>query len=229
MFQGIFFYFASGKALFPGQQIINCIIDPVKMSFGIRALLRITFSTFLKTDLLFRCQNNTFESQSLLPQQRKSVLCHCTGDGLGCQIEQLVSHVLPHRLYRWKYSGYGLAHSGRCFQEQFSLMINGLIHITDQFLLSVPVIEGELHSGNGLLSKLSPLPGIIRPFAVITDQLLKPCLQLRKFIIFIKITDIFRLYITISQPYTDIRQRLLQTVHIGIALCLGNVQRQRCL
>ena len=103
-------------------------------------------------------------------------------------------------------------------------MINGLVHITDQFLLSVPIIKGELQSGNGLLSKLSPLPGIIRPFAVITDQLLKPCLQLREFIIFIKITDIFRLYITISQPYTDIRQFPLQTVHIGIALCLRNVQ-----
>ena len=71
MFQGILFYFASGKTLFPGQQIIDGIIDPVKMSFGIRALLRITFGTFLKTNLLFRCQNNTFESQSLLPQQRK--------------------------------------------------------------------------------------------------------------------------------------------------------------
>ena len=224
MFQGILFYFASGKALFPGQQIIDGIIDPVKMSFGIRALLRITFGTFLKTDLLFRCQNNTFESQSLLPQQRKSVLRHRTGDGLGCQIEQLVSHVLPHRLHRRKYGGYGLAHSGRRFQEQFSLMINGLVHITDQFLLSVPIIKGELQSGNGLLSKLSPLPGIIRPFTVITNQLLKPCLQLREFIIFIKITDIFRLYITISQTYTDIRQLLLQTVHIGIALCLRNVQ-----
>ena len=224
MFQGILFYFASGKTLFPGQQIIDGIIDPVKMSFGIWALLRITFSTFLKTDLLFRCQNNTFESQSLLPQQRKGVLRHRTGDGLRRQIEQLVSHALPHCLYRRKYGGYGLAYSGRRFQEQLSLMINGLVHITDQFLLSVPIIKGELQSGNGLLSKLSPLPGIIRPFTVITDQLLKPCLQLREFIIFIKITDIFRLYITISQTYTDIRQLLLQTVHIGIALCLRNVQ-----
>ena len=117
IFQGIFFYFASGKALFPGQQIINCIIDPVKMSFGIRALLRITFGTFLKTDLLFRCQNNTFESQSLLPQQRKSVLRHRPGDGLGGEIEQLVSHILSHGLYRGKDRGYGLTDSRRSFNK----------------------------------------------------------------------------------------------------------------
>ena len=103
-------------------------------------------------------------------------------------------------------------------------MVDGLIYITDQFFLSIPVVKRKLQFGNGLLSKFPPLPGIIRPFTVITNQLLKPCLQLRKFIILIKIADIFCLYITISQPYADIRQFLLQTIHIGIAFCLGNVQ-----
>ena len=52
MFQGILFYFASGKALFVGQKIIDSLIDTVKMPLCIRALLRIALRMTLKTDLL---------------------------------------------------------------------------------------------------------------------------------------------------------------------------------
>ena len=100
-----------------GQQIIDGIIDPVKMSLGIGALLRITFGMFLKTDLLLRCQNNTFESQSLLPQQRKGILRHCPGDSLRRKVEQLVPHIFPHGFYRGKDGGDGLAYSRGSFNE----------------------------------------------------------------------------------------------------------------
>mgnify|MGYP006892294546 FL=1 len=76
-------------------------------------------------------------------------------------------------------------------------MINGLVHIADQLFLSIPIVEGKLQLSNGLLPQFSPLPGIVRPFAVITDQLLEPGFQSDEFIIFIKIADIFRLYIAI--------------------------------
>ena len=51
-----------------GQQIIDGIIDPVKMSLGIGALFRITFGMLLKTDFLLRGQDNALESQSLFPK-----------------------------------------------------------------------------------------------------------------------------------------------------------------
>ena len=49
IFQGIFFYFASCKALFVGQKIIDSLIDTVKMPLCIRALLRIALRMTLKT------------------------------------------------------------------------------------------------------------------------------------------------------------------------------------
>ena len=102
-------------------------------------------------------------------------------------------------------------------------MINGLVHIADQLFLSIPIVEGKLQLSNGLLPQFSPLPGIVRPFAVITDQLLEPGFQSDELIIFIKIADIFRLYIAIGQPHPDIGQLLLQAVHIGVAFRLGNM------
>ena len=117
IFQGIFFYFASCKALFVGQKIIDSLIDTVKMPLCIRALLRIALRMTLKTDLLLGRQDNALKAQSLLPEQRKGVLRHRPGDGLGGEIEQLVSHILSHGLYRGKDRGYGLTDSRRSFNK----------------------------------------------------------------------------------------------------------------
>ena len=117
IFQGIFFYFASCKALFLGQKIIDSLIDTVKLPLCIRALLRIALRMTLKTDLLLGCQDNALKAQSLLPEQRKGVLRHRPGDGLGGEIEQLVSHILSHGLYRGKDRGYGLTDSRRSFNK----------------------------------------------------------------------------------------------------------------
>ena len=99
------------------QQIIEGIIDPVKMSLGIGALLRITFGMFLKTDLLLRRQDNALESQSLFPKQCESILRHCPGDSLRRKVEQPVPHIFPHGFYRGKDGGDGLAYSRGSFNE----------------------------------------------------------------------------------------------------------------
>ena len=68
IFQGILFYLASRKALFVGQQIINGIIDTVKMPFCIKALFRITLRMALKTDLLLSRQDDALKAKSLLSE-----------------------------------------------------------------------------------------------------------------------------------------------------------------
>ena len=49
-----------------GQHIKDRIIDPVKVSFRIRAGIRIAFRFFTKADLLFCSQSNNLAGQSLL-------------------------------------------------------------------------------------------------------------------------------------------------------------------
>ena len=55
-----------------GQHIKDRIIDPVKVSFRIRAGIRIAFRFFTKADLLFCSQSNTLQASPCSFNVRKA-------------------------------------------------------------------------------------------------------------------------------------------------------------
>ena len=171
MLPGITFDLVPGVVLFMGQQVKYRIIDPVKMPFGIRTVLRITCRLLLKTDLILGSQCHRFKLQSPVPQQRKGLVCHRGCDGLGSQIKDPVCLFLSHGLDGRKQRGNGLAHAGGCFNKKLTLMADGVIYVGHQFLLALSVCKGKSQCSDGFLPFLPPgdlLPG---PFHILSDQI----------------------------------------------------------
>ena len=83
----IFLYTFPGKAVPVGKQIINCIIDTVKMAFCIRTMLRITDTFLLKADLFLSRKDHAFKAEPLCSQKIQSLLGNRSGDRLCCQVE----------------------------------------------------------------------------------------------------------------------------------------------
>ena len=227
VFLCIGFYQFPCKTDFMSQHIINRVIYPVKMPFGVGTCHRIALCLLQKTDLIPGSQYYRLKQQPPFPQNGKGFFRHRAGDGFCSQIKQLFRHPLPHRLYRRKYGGQCFSHARGRFDKQLSFVIKGLIDIGDQFFLTFPVGEREIHLPDGLLSFFFPLHLIVRPFLIGLHQPLKPFLQVLKPVVPKEILQFFRLYIAVGHTHSDKRQAILLCINISITLRLRQMHHDR--
>ena len=220
MLFGIFLYFFPAEALLRSQKIINGVIDAVIVSPGIRAVFGNALC-LLHEAYFFLCrQDHTLKPHPLLPQQFQCLLSHRSGNGFGRQIKELSSQSLSHPLYGRINGGNGFSHSCGRLQKQFLLMINRAIHIRHKLLLPVPICKRKRQTPDRLLTQILPIPGVISPFTIRTQQLIKPLSQFFHRIIGIEVSKLFRWNMAISHSHLDFCQALLQPINISITLCL---------
>ena len=108
-------------------------------------------------------------------------------------------------------------------------MINGLIDISDQFLLPFSVWKWKGKCLNRIRSCFLPCKLKICPLLVFKHQLFKPVSKLYKRIIFMKILCFFCFQITIGHSDTNMPQMTLLSINIGIALRLCQMNCNRLL
>ena len=96
------------------QNVIDGIVDTVKMPFCVRTVVRVAGSLLQKTHLILGCDHDRLSLIALFFHQKKGIVCHDTGRIFGSQIKDLVSHILPHRLYGRKDGSQSLARPCRC-------------------------------------------------------------------------------------------------------------------
>ena len=146
------------EALFLLKQFKHRVVDSVIMASGVRAVLRVALRLFHKTDFFFRSKDDAFEAQPFFPKQLQSFFRYGAGDGLGCQIEQLLPHTLSHSLNSRIYGGDGFSHPCRSFYEQLLLVKNGLVYIDHQFLLALSIGKGKFQPPYRGFSDALPFP-----------------------------------------------------------------------
>ena len=224
---GTVLYHLSVKIVQIGQQLVNRIIHPVKMSFGIRTKVRIALSFPHKANFVLGSQCDGFTLKPLFPHQSKRILRHRSGDCLGRQIKYPLPQPLPHGLDRRKQGRNGFAHTGGRLDEQLSSVVDCLIHIGSQLLLPLPVGKRKLQLFNGSSSLSLPLKSEIRPLPILPDYILKPLCQLFHKIFEIKVSDLLRVHITIGKPYPHLIKLMLTSVNICIASGLCQMYRNR--
>ena len=199
-------------ALLIGQHVENGIVNPVIMPFCVRAVLRIAFRLLHKADFLLGGQDDAFHPQALAPQNLYGLLRHSSGDGLGRQIEEFLSHVSSHGLDCRIDCGKRLAHSRRRLQEKFLLMINGAVHMGGQLLLSLSVRIGEFQPLNRSRPDSLPFPRIIRPLPVSSKQVQKPRLKLPEIAFLMKIANLPGWHMAVGQAHPNAIQPFFLTV-----------------
>ena len=87
-----------GNAPLLVDDVKDRLIDPVKMSLGQGAGIRVALRPVHGTQLFLGRQGDCGEIQPPGPQKAKALLGHLAGNGLGSQVEQLVPMALPHSL-----------------------------------------------------------------------------------------------------------------------------------
>ena len=127
VFSGISQNLFPSNPLFCVNDFIYRIINPVKMTSGIRAVIWIAGNLLQKTQLLFRSDRHRIQIHSMFPQDPESFFCHGPGDGFGGQIKDLICHLFSHGLYRRKYGGKSLSDSSWRLDKQIFLPRNGLV------------------------------------------------------------------------------------------------------
>ena len=110
------------------QQFKHRLVHPVKMSFGIRTLLRIAVR-LLQEAQLFLCGNGQcFVRQSPFLQKGKSLLGYSPGNGFCCQVKDLISIALSHCPDSREDCGHGLSDTGRRLDKKLSAGSNSMIY-----------------------------------------------------------------------------------------------------
>ncbi len=216
----------SGKRIRPaGPQIIDRLIDPVKMSFGIWAVIRVARSLFADTQLLLRREDHRLQPHPLLSQDIQRIPCHRPGDRPGSQIKDLVADPLSHGFQRRKQGGQCLPHSRRCLDKQPLLPEDSPVHTHDQLSLSLPVCiwKGQRLQRYPPFLFPSALKG--HPSLILLHKRPKPFTQLPDRIFFRKRSCFLRVQVGIDHADPDPFQMILLQPDPGVALCLCQMNR----
>ena len=91
-----------GKVVYMGQQIVNCVVNPVIVPLCIGTVIRITLGVFHKADLVLGRENDGFQLKPGIPHYFKRIAGHGSGNGLCREIKNFLTHLLPHGLNRGK-------------------------------------------------------------------------------------------------------------------------------
>ena len=197
------------------------------MSFGIRTCLRIAVALPSKADFLLGSQDNSFKLQALLSKLRKSLLSYCSGYGLGCQVKESSSLALPHRLYSRKYSGNGFSSTGWCLNKEFLLVIDGLVHIRHQFLLSCAIGKREGKRLDAFYLLFMPFHLVFGPFCIPVHQIQIIILQFLVGVLFKKIANFLCIQITVGHSHSHFFFFIFSCIKERITLRLSQMYRHR--
>ena len=225
MFLSVFLDHISAVHVFMREQIVYCTVNSVIVSFGVGAVFRITLRLVHKADLILRRQYHTLEFKPAFPQQRKRIVGYRTRNRLSRQIENLLTHPFSHSLNRRENRGNCLSDSRRRLYKELTLMVNCLIDICHQLLLSLSIVKGKLQHFDGSLPYLLPCKGIVRPLAILLHNIRKPLFKLLKDKIVVEVSYFFCFHMTIRHADTNFAQSILLCVDISIAFCLRQMHR----
>ena len=212
-----------------GQKLIDCVVDPVKMSLCIRTGFRIAVLLLTETDLLLGGEHQHLHPQRLLLQDIKGLPGHRPCDGLGGQVEDLLSQTFSHSPYSRKDTGHGLSHSRRRLDKKLLPLLDSPVHRSHQFALSLPVGEGKFHLSDGLVALLFPLDPVSGPLLIFPYQVIEPPLQLLPGVNALEPFDVLCLQMAVSHLHADLLQIMLTAVDIGVTAGLGKMDLHRLL
>ena len=229
-------FFRIGKNRIPvhvclvDQHIVDAVIDPVVVPFGIGTGGGIALRTSLQKTELLLCRNGeVFETQILGRKQFKTLLRHRPGDGLCRQVKDPVSQSFPHCLNRRKNGGDRFPDAGRCLNKNLLFMLNGFINTGGEISLSFPVGEGKLKIPDRLISFLFPVIFINSPGFVAADQIFKPASYLQTGIGLFETALFLRLQVAVGHLNGDECRVFPLTDHISVAHRLRFVHQNRFL
>ena len=104
----------AGKGILFFQHLEQDILNPVKVIFGIGAVIRIAQALRQEADLVLCGKGHSLEPQPLLLHEGKTFLSNSAGRGFGGQIKQMGNKPFSHCLDRRKKRGNCFADSRRC-------------------------------------------------------------------------------------------------------------------
>ena len=225
-----------------GDHVIDRIVDTVKMSLGVRTVVRIALRLLAEAYLLLCRQGDDLVLESRIPllhcsgpiragllQYVKGLLGHGSGDGLGGQVKKLVRQPLPHCLHSRKDGGHGLSHTCGSLDEQLFLSLNGPVDSGRQLLLALPVLVGKFYFFYRSVPLLPPLHLEESPLFVGVRDTVKPLSQLLYGILLPEPADLLCLQMTVGHLHAHLLLLMLIPVDKGIAFGLGQVHRYRLL
>ncbi len=231
----VLLYFFPRKMILVRQQVIQGVIDPVKMTVRIGTCVRIALrfgppviqrifrlKSLLpqKTDLVLRRQRDRLHPKPFFLQKAEALLRHSARDGLGGEVKYLLCQPLPHGLHCRKNCRYRLADTCRCLEKEFSLVVDSLIDICDKLLLPLAVRKWKLQLFDRIRADPVPPKLKVRPFPVLLHQFVKPLLQLRKGVVLMKIFELLRLNMAVCHTHADMFYVIFPGIHIRVTFCL---------
>ena len=154
------------KHVFFLQQLIDCIIHPVKVSPGIWTINRITLHLIAETHLLLGSNLYDFCPIAVIYKSGKSLPRHRCRYGLCRQVKNPVPQPLAYGLDCRKNSRYCLAYTSRSLKKKIFPAEDCPVYILHQLLLPFSVLEGKLQLLYGFLSYFLKAALKIRPFPV---------------------------------------------------------------
>ena len=204
------------------QKTVNGIVHPIVMTFGIRAVIRITARFGAETDLFLCRQRDGLHPQSLFPQKAQRLFRGLARHCLCCQIEDASAQALPHRFYRREQYGDRFSDSGGRLTKQSFFPLDCVVNGHCHFPLSPAVLceRKGCPLGRGGADPL-PLHPETRPRLVLMEQIQIEGFQFRKRKLLMELADFFCIHLKIGQPKQDPIQLILRAVNVAVAFCLS--------
>ena len=217
-----------GERILPGQKVIEAVEKAVVVALRILARVGIAGRCLKKAGLVPGRNGQGLGGKSLLPEEGKGFFRHSPGHILGREVEYSFNISGPHGLDGRIYGGQGLSGPGRGLQEKGGRLIDTVIDLGNQLLLPFPVGEGEGQLLYGSIPLFLPMEREVRPALVIVNKAQKPAFQLFEGIGALEMTDLLLpVQIHIGEADGNLRKTVFQSKNIGIALSLGQVDRNR--
>ena len=225
-------HFHNGAAVknlpFP-DQVKYGFIDPVKMSFGKHAVIRIAGGLVKRADLLFGSDPDRPEIQPPIQQYGKCLRPDRQGFVFGSQVKNPVPVFFANGSHRGKHAAHGLADTGGRHEKQFFRFLYRMVHGCRQLLLACSVREREIHVLHGCVSQTDVFQLPFGPAVPVLYQFPVPLLDLRARVHAVKMVHFLRLKVHIGHPHPDPAKSVPVRTDRRITFGLGQMHRKRFL
>ena len=161
-----------------GPQLINRIIDPVEMTFGIGTMGRITFRLLHKAELILGRDGHHLVFHAFFLKNRKSLLRHSSGNGLGSKVKNGLPFSLAHSADSRENSGHSFSNACRSLDEDLPASADGMVDASHHFPLAFPVRERKFQILQGFVSFLLPFQAVAQPLVIFIQKFLVPVTQI---------------------------------------------------
>ena len=211
------------------NQVKYGFIDPVKMSFGKHAVIRIAGGLVKRADLLFGSDPDRPEIQPPIQQYGKCLRPDRQGFVFGSQVKNPVPVFFANGPHRRKYAAHRLADTGWRHEKQFFRFLYRMVHGCRQLLLACSVREREIHVLHGCVSQTDVFQLPFGPAVPVLYQFPVPLLDLRARVHAVKMVHFLRLKVHIGHPHPDPAKSVPVRTDRRIAFGLGQMHRKRFL